>query len=382
MTSAQLPDEMDEISGLALRQDPVKTFGGFLEEKWRAVCRGLGTDPRQTETVLGDLREVLHPWGARPVGTHCEPPSFVSADGFPAELSVSWKAGRPEVRVLFESLGSDGTPLGCQEAGRELTRRLAASPGTDIARYLSIEDLFLTSDPERYRATLWHSLAWRPGHRPHYKVYLNPQVNGLDRAYEVMAEAMHRLGLADAWRPVAERGRELAKQGHELELMALDLDAGSTSRVKVYYRHLPMEMEELDAVAALAHRYEPERAARARSVIYGRDGGTVSNEPMTCLAFREGAPGPEEANLYLRLPDNARDDTEAAARVARLMDLEGVDPRPLAGVLRELGAGGPGVTGMLQELCSYRTISPRTPADIGLYLRFSTYAGREAGLSA
>lgn len=375
MTSAQLPDE---ISDLNVRQGSAMTFGRFLEEKWTAVCRGLGTDQWETETVLEELREVIHPWAARPVGTRCDPPSFVSADGFPAELSVSWKDGRPEVRILFESLGADGTPLGCQEAGRELTRRLAGSPGVDITRYLGIEDLFITSAPDHYRATIWHSLAWRPGKRPHYKVYLNPQVHGLDGAYEVMAEAMHRLGLADAWEPVACRGEELARRGHELELMALDLDAGDASRVKVYYRHRPMPMSELDTVGALAHRYEPDRAARARTVIYGRDSGIVSNEPMTCLAFREGAPGPEEANVYLRLPDNARSDAEAAVRIARLMELEGIDSRPHAEILRQLTAGLREDTGGLQELCSYRTISPDMPADIGVYLRFSTYAGPAA----
>ncbi|KPI28005.1 Aromatic prenyltransferase, DMATS type [Actinobacteria bacterium OV320] len=371
MTSTQLPDE---ISVLRSPQDPTKTFGQFLEDKWSAVCGGLGTDLWETESALEDLREALHPWGERPMGTRCDPPSFVSADGFPAELSISWKAGRPEVRILFESLGSDGTPLGCQEAGRRLTRRLAGRPGTDIARYLDVEGLFLTSAPDRYRATIWHSLAWRPGERPHYKVYLNPQVHGLDRAYDVMTQAMHRLGLAEAWEPVAQRGEELARRGHELELMALDLDGGDTSRVKVYFRHLPMPMDELDTVAALAHRHDPARAARARTVIYGRDGGAVSNEPMTCLAFREGAPGPEEANVYLRLPDNTRTDAEAAERIALLMELEGIDPRPHAEVLRRLTAEQPEGAGQLQELCSYRTISQDLPADIGLYLRFNTYA--------
>ncbi|MGW0874989.1 tryptophan dimethylallyltransferase family protein [Streptomyces sp. NPDC002740] len=371
MTSTQLPDE---ISVLRPPQDPTRTFGQFLEDKWSAVCRGLGTDPGETAGVLQDLREALHPWGERPMGTRCDPPSFVSADGFPAELSVSWKAGRPEVRILFESLGSDGTPLGCQEAGRKLTHRLAGRPGTDIARYLGVEDLFITSDPDRYRATIWHSLAWRPGERPHYKVYLNPQVHGLDRAYDVMAQAMHRLGLEEAWEPVARCGEELDRRGHELELMALDLDGGGTSRVKVYFRHRPMPMDELDTVAALAHRHDPARAARARTVIYGRDGGVVSNEPMTCLAFRESVSGPEEANVYLRLPDNTRTDAEAAVRVARLMELEGIDPRPHAEVLRQLTAGQPQGAGQLQELCSYRTISPDRPADIGLYLRFPAYA--------
>ncbi|MET8545348.1 tryptophan dimethylallyltransferase family protein [Kitasatospora sp. NPDC004799] len=355
-------------------QAPDSTFGQFLAEKWTAVCEGLGIDEVETAAVLRELRDVLSPWGARTVGTQCDPPSFVSADGFPAELSVSWKAGRPEVRILFESLGPARTPLGCQEAGRELTRRLADRPGTSIERYLRVEDLFVTADPDRYRPTIWHSLAWQPGERPHYKVYLNPQAHGADRTYEVMAEAMDRLGLAEAWAPVRRQCADLARRGHELEFFALDLDGGSRSRVKVYFRHLPMKMDELDTVAALSHRHDPARAARARAVVYGRDCGIVDNEPMTCLAFREGATGPEEANVYLRLPGNARSDAEAAARIAELMRIEGVDPLPHAEVIGRLTAGLPeGDTGV-QELCSYRTIAPGVPADIGLYLRFNAYA--------
>nr|BFD91400.1 hypothetical protein KitaXyl93_27600 [Kitasatospora sp. Xyl93] len=366
---------------LAPFQAPDKSFGQFLEEQWTAVCRGLGTGEPETTRVLRDLRDVLSPWGAQPIGTQCTPPSFVSSDGFPAELSVSWKAGRPEVRILFESLSADRTPLGCQEAGRQLTRRLADRPGASIARYLDVEDLFVTPDPDRNRPTVWHSLAWQPGERPHYKVYLNPQAHGLARTHEVMAEAMHRLGLAAAWEPVGRRCDELARRGHEVEFFALDLDGGSASRVKVYFRHLPMSMDELDTVAALAHRHDSVRAARARAVIYGRDGGIdggiVDNEPMTCLAFREGAVGPEEANVYLRLPGNARSDAEAAARVAELMRIEGVDPRPHAEVLSRLTAGLPeGDTGV-QELCSYRTIAPGVPAHIGLYLRFNAYTQAE-----
>ncbi|MFI9332082.1 tryptophan dimethylallyltransferase family protein [Kitasatospora sp. NPDC052868] len=375
MTSPRL---RELIPALGPFQDPQNTFGRFLEEKWTAVCEGLGIAGPQTAPVLEELREVLRPWGERAVGTGCEPASFVSADGFPAELSVSWKAGRPEVRILFESLGAERTPLGCQEAGRELTRRLAGRPGASIGRYLDVEDLFVTPDPAPGRPTVWHSLAWQPGERPHYKVYLNPQAHGAQHTHEVMEQAMHRLGLAQAWEPVGRRTAELARRGHELEFFALDLDGASASRVKVYFRHHPMEMAELDAVAALSHRHDPARAARARAVLYGRERGAVANEPMTCLAFRQGAAGPEEANLYLRLPGNAANDAEARARIAQLMRLEGIDPRPHAEVVQRLTAGlAPGESAV-QELCSYRTLAPGRAADIGLYLRFNAYAAQPA----
>ncbi|MGW7443753.1 tryptophan dimethylallyltransferase family protein [Kitasatospora sp. NPDC054795] len=259
-----------------------------------------------------------------------------------------------------------------------MTLRLAERPGVSIERYLDVEDLFVTTRPGLNRPTVWHSLAWQPGERPHYKVYLNPQAHGPDRTHEVMAEAMHRLGLTEAWEPVGRRCGELARRGHEVEFFALDLDGGSASRVKVYFRHLPMPMDELDTVAALSHRHDSARAARARAVIYGRDGGTVDNEPMTYVAFREGATGPEEANVYLRLPGNTRSDAEAAGRIAELMRIEGVDPRPHAEMLRQLTEGLPGGESGVQELCSYRTIAPGAPAHIGLYLRFNTYAATAA----
>ncbi|MET8827866.1 tryptophan dimethylallyltransferase family protein [Streptomyces sp. NPDC004610] len=420
MTLAQF---LDEAPAPALFHAPEKTFTQFLGEKWETICRGLdptdgeragkGLPPtgedgeRDIRNALRDLAELLRPWGDRPIGSRCPAPSFVAADGFPAELSVSWRGARPEVRVLFESLGTDPTPYGCQEAGRRLTRRLARRPGTDIARCLRVEELFLSPAPEPGRPTIWHSLARRPGEQPRYKVYFNPQAQGRDRAAEVVGEAMGRLGLAAAWAPVGRRAGELARRGHELEFFALDLTGGDSARVKVYFRHHALAIEELDTVAALARHHDPERAARARALIYGRDSGTVHNEPMTCLAFRAGAgtigssagsstgsstgfssrsstgsstgsssglsAGPDEANLYLRLPGNTLTDTEATARITRLMRLEGVDPRPYAGMVRRLTTGLPAGAGGLQELCSFRTTGAGVPADIGVYLRFGVY---------
>ncbi|WP_137811961.1 tryptophan dimethylallyltransferase family protein [Gandjariella thermophila] len=328
------------------------------------------------ERVAVDIRDVLSPWGSRPIGTTAGPaPSFVSADGFPAEMSLSWRGINPEIRLLWESLGSEPTARSNQEAGQALTRRLADKPGVSISRYLRVEDLFVTPNPATYRPTVWHALAWRPGNHPQrleYKVYLNPQVHGVEHAPEVIGEAMRRLDLSVPWRSVGRRVRELAERGHEIEFFALDLaDATSKPRVKVYFRHDEMPAAELDTVAALARRHDSGRAERARRIVYG-DTRTITNEPMTCLAFRHGTPAPEEANLYLRLPDNTRSDAEARDRVTRLMRVEGIDPGPYQRCLDLLAPAPLANTTGLQELLSYRTID-RGPADLGLYLRFSTY---------
>lgn len=336
------------------------SYEGFITDRWGRLCAALAVDEGQARAVQAEVRSLLHPWGSRRIGTACGLPSFVSADGFPAELSVSYRGERTELRLLFESLGRAVVPLDLQQAGRVLTRRLAGKPGVDIERYLVVEDLFLAANPARYRPTVWHSLAWLPGTAPRYKVYLNPQVHGISDSYGVVGEAMRRLGLSRAWRPVLEHAGALTAQGHELEFFALDL-YDQQPRVKVYFRHHEMKLSEVDTVAALARRHDSARAARVRQVICGDDDVVVTDEPMTCLAFHHDSSVPEEANVYLRLPG------AAGERVAEVMLAEGGDPRKHAAVLS-------GVPDCRPELFSHRVTEPGGPADMGVYLRFDAYS--------
>lgn len=262
--------------------------------------------------------------------------------------------------------------MASQDAGRALTHRLAGKPGTSIERYLLVEDLFLADAPQPYRPTVWHSLAWRQGSAPHYKVYLNPQAQGVTRAAEVVGEAMGRLGLADAWRPVAAQCAGLAQDGHQVEFFALDLGAHAEARAKVYFRHPEMDLAELGRVASLSRQHDPVRAQRAFDTVYGRTGGTVANDPMTCLAFRSDGSGADEANVYLRLPGEVASDVEAGERIADVMRSEGVAPRSYLDMLAELAPRSLDDSVGLQELLSFRT-SHRVRADLGVYLRCSVY---------
>ncbi|GAA2801544.1 tryptophan dimethylallyltransferase family protein [Saccharopolyspora taberi] len=338
---------------------------------WSRICTGLDVPAAEITAAREALTGVLGSWADDPIGATCAVPSYVSADGFPAEFSLSWKHDRPEIRVLFESLGRNARES--QRAGSDLTRRLADERGVSVERYLKIEDLFLTEDPKPYRPAVWHSLAWEPGGRPQYKVYLNPQAHGRHRSFEVVADAMDRLGMGVGWHRVAARADELQDNGHELEFFALDLGATRSARVKVYFRHGPVSRSGLGEVAAMARSHDEQRAARIIRTIYGPETTEFHNEPMTCLAFREGADEPEEANLYLRLPENARNDEEAAARIACAMRSEGLDPTPYLTTLRSLCPQPLNRTAGLQELFSYRTVSKTTRPHIGVYLRPSPY---------
>ncbi|MEU4805862.1 tryptophan dimethylallyltransferase family protein [Actinosynnema sp. NPDC023587] len=320
---------------------------------------------------------MLGTWADRPVGAACDYPSFVSRDGFPLEFSVSWRAGVPEVRVLFESLGAVPSARAAQDAGRALTRSLAGRPGVSLARYLAVEELFVVDEPRPFRPTVWHSLAYRPGERPRYKVYLNPQAHGRSAVPEVMGAAMGRLGLAPAWSAVAARYAELADEGHELEFVALDLADTPDARVKVYFRHTGRV--DLDRVASLARTHDPVLAGPAYRDVYGSP-ALPDNEPMTCLAFRAGAAGPEEANVYLRLPSEVESEADATDRVGAVLRRFGADHRQYRDVVAALAPRPLGAMVGMQELLSVRTAAGRP--DLGVYFRFAVYDAVVDGVHA
>jgi DMATS type aromatic prenyltransferase len=321
----------------------------FLSQKWIELCFGMGFKESEIWESVAELRQLIQPWADTPIGRKCRYRSYVAADGFPAEFSMSWRGRKPEVRILFESLGADFTARGAQDAGRALTRKLAGKPGVHIDWYRSIEDLFVTDNPLLGSPTIWHSLAARPAEPSRFKVYLNPKAHGAEHAAEVVGEALARIGMRKAWRPVAQRQDELAAKGHEIEFFALDLASPRSARAKVYFRHGPVTVDQLDTVASLAREHDSARAKEAYRAVYGGQ-PLIENEPLTCLSFRTGSTGPEQANVYLRLR-----------------------PEPVEAILRAESARSADVDLGRRELLSFRTVGPNRPADVGLYLRFPHY---------
>src|SRR6266540_4037942 len=81
-----------------------RRFGEFLGGLWATACEALAVPAEQAARTTRELRELLPAWADERIGAAPRRPSFVAADGFPAELSVNWSGGRPELRVLFDCL--------------------------------------------------------------------------------------------------------------------------------------------------------------------------------------------------------------------------------------------------------------------------------------
>jgi hypothetical protein len=282
-------------------------------------------------------------------------PSYVADDGFPAEMSVNWTGPRPELRVLFDSLGHDVVPPG--------------DSGFAARRLERVHETFTPREGRPSPAPVWHSLAWRPPSEMIHKTYFGLYEWPAAQRHEAVTEAMGRLGMATAWDD-ARRRIENVEGDREIEFFAVDLTDKAAARVKIYYRSHGAGLAEVNRIAAVALRHDAEGARSAYRTLAG-DRDDAGEAALSCLAFRSGLDRAAESTTYLRLPALAPDDQEAVERTAALLHREGVDPgrfRTLAAAL----APGPlaGSRGIL-ELVSYRAAGRR--GDVTTYFRFPVY---------
>lgn len=354
-----------------------RSIGGFLRERWSEMCEGLGLPQTLSGPVTEQVGDLLRPWADLPVGQASPFPSYVADDGFPAEMSVKWSRGRPELRILFEALGSSRpiTAASNRDAAAALTDRLAGEPMVCLDRYGKVADMFA---PGAGQATapipVWHSLAWKPGRPPAFKVYFGLYAVELTERHALVGEAMARLAMGTAWSDTsAQVARAAQVDGieRELEFFALDLDAGARARAKVYYRNHTGSVAVLEQMASLARAHEPDRARSAFRALLGTAPEAAGEAPLTCLAYRPDALCADESTTYFRVSTFTASDEEAADRISALMAHEGLDPRRHHALLHALAPRSLNRSRGLQELVSYRSLGHE--GDVSVYFRFPLY---------
>lgn len=341
------------------------------------MCDGLGLPQSMSGPVAGQVRELLRPWADMPVGQVCPFPSYVAGDGFPAEMSVKWSRGRPELRILFEALGASEpiTAASNRTAAAALTDRLAGEPLVDLDRYGKVAGVFEPGPGQGAEVVpVWHSLAWRPGHPPTFKIYFGLYAVDLRERYALVSEAMGRLAMGTAWADTCARvarGAQTDGAERELEFFALDLDTSPRARAKVYFRNHTGSVAVLEQMASLARAHEPDRARSAFRTLLGTAPEAAGNAPLTCLAFRPDATCADESTTYFRVSSFTASDEEAAARIGALMAHEGLDPRRHRALLHAVAPRPLNRIRGLQELVSYRSLGRE--GDVSVYFRFPLY---------
>jgi hypothetical protein len=268
---------------------------------------------------------------------------------------VNWAGTHPELRVLFDTLGTED-PDPPVDAGE--------------TRYWGrIHELFTTRAGRPTPAPLWHSVAWRPPARIVHKTYFGLYEWPLSHRYAAVGEAMSRLGFTTAWEDA--RGQvESAYGEREIEFFAVDVADGADARVKIYYRNHGADLAELNRVASVARYHDAESAEAAYRVLTG-DREDAGEAALTCLAFRSGLDRVAEATTYLRLPSLTSGDAEAVERTAALLREEGVDPGRFRALATALAPGPLEAGRGLLELVSHRAAG--RVGDVTTYFRFPVY---------
>lgn len=300
------------------------------------------------------MRSTLPPWADEPIGAVPAEPSYVSDDGFPAEMSVNWSGPIPEVRLLFDRAGDAPGAGGVPATGGRSAR---------------VRELFAAPPGLLPPAPVWYSLAWRPPESLVHKTYFGLYTWPIGERYTVVDEVMARIGMGAAWADARARIENHAGS-REIEFFALDENDDATARVKIYYRNHGADLGEVERIASVAARHDGEKALSAYRILAG-DRADAGAAALSCLAFRSGVERVAESTTYLRLADLADNDHEAVDRTAALLRHEGVDPQRFHALAEAIVPGPLRESSGALVLVSYRAAG--RPGDITTYFRFPVY---------
>ncbi|MEU5087568.1 hypothetical protein [Streptomyces sp. NPDC021356] len=139
----------------------------------------------------------------------------------------------------------------------------------------------------------------------------------------------------------------------------------------MYYRSAAGTVEELNALAGLAHSHDAALGRLGYRALVGPGRADAGDAALTCLAFRKGCPRAEEATTYLRMTSLSRSERDTTERVAALMEREGIPAGPYRDLVDALAPQPLEAFTGLQELVGFRAVGRRT--DMTTYFRFPVY---------
>ncbi|GIM90371.1 tryptophan dimethylallyltransferase family protein [Paractinoplanes toevensis] len=309
------------------------------------LCRVLDLDPT---TPLDLLAGLLGPHGARSLADPPAWPSDIADDHSPVEFSIAFNHTEPPALRLLAEV--PGVPPGIDTNTRAAYAFLAdnaARFGLATERLDAVRDVFATTQPAGNFA-LWCSLVFRHGRDPEFKVYFNPEVAGVDRAPELVEEALGRLGLGDSYRTMLARSIRPGELGRRdrLAFFALDLHDGPQARVKLYVSHYDADAADAARAATVVDGVDPDEVAEFCLAAGG--GSRFGGRPLVgSYTLAGGADRPVGYSVYVPIRDYVDDDLQARERVAALLARHGFSTAPLhrsiAAVSRRPLAAGVGL---------------------------------------
>ncbi|HEY2671381.1 MAG TPA: tryptophan dimethylallyltransferase family protein [Rugosimonospora sp.] len=299
-----------------------------LDRQLGRLCEIVGTDSKSARILLADL---LGPAGSRSLSQPPAWPSDVADDHTPIEFSIAFNENeRPTLRILGEALDPVPSAATNLSAAHRFVQTLATRFGLPLSRFDRVRDVFTTAHPSGGFG-LWHSMAFRHGRRPEFKVYFNPNVNGVEEAPVLVAEALERLGLEPSYRTALEHAIRPGELGRadQLTFFALDLHDGPHARVKLYLSHHGAEVRDVVRAASAVDGIDTDELAEFCAAAGGGT-ATFAGRPLVgSYTFLGEAQRPVGYSVYVPIRSYVSDDAEARDRVVALLDRYGFDSAAL-----------------------------------------------------
>ncbi|WP_214107130.1 tryptophan dimethylallyltransferase family protein [Acrocarpospora catenulata] len=357
----QTPEDLNQVNGPSLAE---QWFGDVATAGMRALCKALELPDDCRETADQLVPALLGDWYSRRFGITPPTSTDITDDGSPFEYSVVVAAPRPEVRLLVEpqSPQQPTNPVSNWVAGWATLRSLEEQGLVDLSSAEIVRDLF---EPRSGDAGfgLWLGAVIRPGGQPMIKAYFDPNTDGADNTYLVVAEAMERLGYAAGWTWLSRHALENPRI--PIPFVSLDLTDADDSRIKVYGGAAARDAASLDDYLIPLPGYVPGTARKFSDDLLGP--GTIFDQrrPLICWGMTSrDRERPTQGTLHLPVRCHVDNDQTLVRRIHRMLPasdaqaleraVRAVANRPLtadsgliAWVSRKLGPGAPHVTAYL-----------------------------------
>lgn len=296
-----------------------------VSDQMYGLCGAIGLPSR---APIASLEALMDPIANRSLADPPIWPSGVSDDHTPVEYSIACDAGKPPVlRILGETIAPQPGRRANASAALRLVDTLATRLDLPLDRFHRIQQVFLGDQPQD-DFSIWFSLVHRPGRQPAVKVYLNPDIQGAQRAPALVAEALRRLRLDRAYEAALAHGVRPGQLGERdrLAFFALDLHAGSGARVKVYLAHHDADADDIVRAAGAVPGVDG-YAIRDFLDLTGCTGPLLDRPPVSGYTFvGTDIDRPSAYSLYLPLRDYVSDDEQARELVLAVMGRFRLDP--------------------------------------------------------
>lgn len=292
-----------------LGTSPIATTLRSLGRKQiEGLCGALGI-AEQTDRALATFDIASSTWADRTI----DRPAFksdITDDSSPYEFSVAFDGRTPELRLLVEAQGHEGTELDRWNAGWRLSEQLAQNFGASLVRARRVASIF-EPKVQGLAFSLWHAASFRSA-QPGFRVYFNPLAKGRAQAMPSVLTALKTLGMAGAAAWMKDR---FARGEHKPLYFSVDLSDGPTARCKVYLAHPAANAERIESLISGHGGHQPGDIGAFCHSMTGSEGPWAQRPPLTCLAFREGSDAPYTVTFHVPIRCYAQNDAVALERI-------------------------------------------------------------------